>query len=200
MWTKTKQVIDRKIISHFRGAHNPQGELALASAVGLFWALTPLVGLQMTLVFLNWLLFRFIRLPFHLPIALAWVWISNPLTLGPFYYAFYIIGYWFINLVGQPLEFPSFDYFRSIYDKAQDLPPWEGIIYWGEFMLYNLGWPSLVGGFVIGSLAAIVGYLLTARLVDSYRRHKANGMGLTLKEWERRFLIKKRDENLEAVE
>ncbi len=66
--------------------------------VGLFWAFTPLLGVQMYLVFFTWLLTRRNpRLEFGLIIGLAWTWVTNVFTIWPVYYAFYFTGQIFLG-------------------------------------------------------------------------------------------------------
>ena len=75
-----------------RSRHSPEHS-ARAVAVGLFWAFTPLVGVQMYLVFLTWLIARRSpRLEFGLIIGLAWTWVTNVFTMWPVYYAFFVTG------------------------------------------------------------------------------------------------------------
>lgn len=62
-------------------------------AIGMFWALTPLVGIQMYLCFMTWLVVKQTKgLRFSLVIACAWTWVSNVFTMLPIYYVFYITG------------------------------------------------------------------------------------------------------------
>lgn len=61
-------------------------------AVGLAWAMTPLVGVQMGLVVLTWGIAKKLKWSFSMPLALAWTWVSNVVTLVPIYYLFYVCG------------------------------------------------------------------------------------------------------------
>lgn len=66
---------------------------ARGSLVGMAWAMTPLVGIQMYLVFMTWLFTRKVfKWDFSLPVGLAWTWVTNVFTVPPFYYAFYVTG------------------------------------------------------------------------------------------------------------
>ncbi len=184
-----KNLVDDKILRHFRESHHPLPELGLASAVGLFWGLTPLVGIQMILVTANWALFRVFRLHFHLVIGVAWVWLSNPFTMVPLYYSFYITGYYFFALLGQAIEPISAATFGTVLDESAALGMIGGLIHWMKFMIYKLGWPMLVGGFVLGVPAAIAGYPLTILLVRRFRMRSAKRMGISYQEWEERFVL-----------
>ena len=61
-------------------------------AVGLAWAFTPLVGIQMGLVAFTWGIAHRFQWKFSLPLALAWTWVTNVVTMVPIYYVFYVIG------------------------------------------------------------------------------------------------------------
>ncbi|MEQ9363243.1 MAG: DUF2062 domain-containing protein, partial [Leptospirales bacterium] len=161
----------------------------MASAVGLFWALTPLVGVQMLLVTANWAVFRVFRLHFHLVIGVAWVWLSNPFTMVPLYYSFYITGYYFFSLLGYAIDPVSAATFATVLDEASALGMTGGLIHWMEFMIYQLGWPMLVGGFVLGIPVSIAGYPLTVYFVRRFRLRSARRLGISYEEWERRFVL-----------
>lgn len=84
-------------------------------AVGMFWALTPLVGIQMYLCLMTWLLAKQTSsLRFSLVIACAWTWVSNVFTMLPMYYGFYITGQIMIgnwdNISGYDTFIRSFDF------------------------------------------------------------------------------------------
>ena len=65
--------------------------------MGVAWAMTPLVGIQMYLVFMTWLIGKKIfKWSFSLPLGLAYTWLTNVFTLVPFYYAFYATGQWML--------------------------------------------------------------------------------------------------------
>ncbi|MCR9141439.1 MAG: DUF2062 domain-containing protein [bacterium] len=184
-----KTLVDDKILRHFRESHHPIEELGMASAVGLFWALTPLVGFQMLLVTANWVLFRAFRLHFHLVIGVAWVWLSNPFTMVPMYYSFYITGYYFFSILGYAIEPISAATFGVVLDEASALGMTQGLIHWMKFMIYQLGWPMLIGGFVLGVPASIAGYPITVYFVRRFRMRSARQLGISYEEWEERFVL-----------
>ena len=184
MWQKIKEIVDKRIITHFRDSHAPIEEICMAATVGMFWALTPLVGIQMYLVTITWLLFKLLRVQFNLPIGLALVWITNPVTMPVFYYSFYFCGVFLFNLAGAENSIITFDYFSQTIGKANAMGAWDGLIFWGKFMLYELGWPMLIGGFALGLPVSLVSYPLTRYWVNGYRKKLARNLNLTLGEWE----------------
>ncbi len=81
--------------------HLNRHSVSIAFALGIFMALTPLLGGQMILVALIALWVRC-----NLPIALALVWITNPLTISPILFAQYKLGTWVLQSPNShiPLE------------------------------------------------------------------------------------------------
>jgi uncharacterized protein (DUF2062 family) len=87
----------RLVIPLHRSSHPPE-HTARGVAVGLFWAFTPLVGIQLYLVLASWLLVRkSTRFAFSLLAALAWTWVTNIFTVWPVYYVFYVTGRLFLG-------------------------------------------------------------------------------------------------------
>ena len=87
-WLRYRFVVPIK-----RSRHPPQ-YTARGVAVGLFWAMTPTVGIQMMFVLANWLLIRRFapRWDFNVIHAMAWTWVTNFATVLPSYYMFYVTG------------------------------------------------------------------------------------------------------------
>lgn len=83
----------RLIMPTLRSPHAPEFT-ARGVSLGVGLAFTPLIGIQMPLVVLLWILVRRFapRWDFHLLIALAWTWVTNVATLVPVYYVFYVTG------------------------------------------------------------------------------------------------------------
>lgn len=82
----------RLIIPLIRSPHPPEYK-ARGVAVGMAWAMTPLVGIQMWLVFMTWAFLRKVfKWHFSLPLALAYTWVTNVFTMVPVYYGFYVTG------------------------------------------------------------------------------------------------------------
>ena len=77
----------RKIITTVLHINDTPEAVALGVGLGIFIAMTPTVGLQMTLVLVIHTLFRANRLA-----GLVMVYISNPFTLVPIYWLDYMVG------------------------------------------------------------------------------------------------------------
>jgi len=103
------------------------------AAVGLFMAFLPM-PVQMIPATVASLLLRV-----NLPTAILGVWITNPLTIAPIYYACYVLGSW---VLGTPAS-------------AQFDPSWE----WLSGEMARIGWPLLIGCLLVSTVSAVLGYV-----------------------------------------
>ncbi|MBO5998036.1 MAG: DUF2062 domain-containing protein [Alphaproteobacteria bacterium] len=87
------RLLNLKLIVPLKRSPHPPEYTAKGVMIGMIWAMTPLVGIQMTTVLLTWLAARkFFKWDFSLPIALAYTWVTNVFTMWPIYYVFYATG------------------------------------------------------------------------------------------------------------
>lgn len=188
MWQKIKKYIDNKIVRPFRDSKKPTSEIAKGAMIGMFWAMTPLVGIQMTLVTINWVLFRIFKIRFSIPIAMAMVWLSNPITMGPLYYMFYMIGFLTFHFLGSSSLQISYDTFTNKLSESLSMGAIDGSIDFITYIFVDMGWPMLIGGFVIAIPLSIMAYFLAIKFVTKHRMHLAKKEGITFEEWEHRHL------------
>ncbi len=105
----------RLVIPLQRSPHPPE-YTARAAAVGLAVAFTPTVGLQLIGVVGLWLLARWHRrTDFSLVVALAWVWVTNALTMLPIYYTFYVTGQF---MLGRWDDLSGYQGFIEVFQAA----------------------------------------------------------------------------------
>jgi uncharacterized protein (DUF2062 family) len=83
--------------------HLNRHSVALAFAIGLFFAWVPLPT-QMAMAAAGAIFFRA-----NLPISVALVWLTNPITMPPLFYMSYLVGLWALNL-----DEPSEDFVFSV--------------------------------------------------------------------------------------
>lgn len=121
--------------------------VSVAVAVGLFMAFVPLPA-QMLLAAA-----AAIVLGCNLPIAVATVWVTNPVTMPPIFYATYKLGAWLLDQTPKPIEF-------------------ELSVRWVVSKLVTVWQPFLLGCMVMGVLSAVAGYF-TVRLL--WRLHVVRG-------------------------
>ena len=114
--------------------HMNRKSVSMAFLVGFFFMWVPLPS-QMILAAGAAILFRC-----NLPLSVALVWITNPLTMAPMFYFAYMLGNLMLGLPANNIEFEaSFDWIQQQME-----------IIWQPFLLgcFTLGVASAVTGFV----------------------------------------------------
>ena len=150
-----EKLITEKLINPVLHSTAPVSEVSLGVAVGVFFGLTPTVGVQMYLVALVWSIYRYIfSRHFNLPVGVAMVWISNPLTMVPMYRV-------------------------SLIHISSTEGTWETIVASARFLLIDLGWPMIIGSIVYAVPGFIISYFMTERIVTSHRKSKASLAGMS---------------------
>jgi len=92
-FSKIIRLLNLKLVVPLKRSPHPAQYTARGVLVGVMWAMTPLVGIQMTTVLLTWIAAKkLFKWNFSLPIALAYTWITNVFTMWPIYYIFYATG------------------------------------------------------------------------------------------------------------
>jgi len=114
--------------------HLNRRSIARAFAVGLFCAFVP-VPFQMVLAAGIAILVNA-----NLPISLALVWITNPLTMPAIFYLCYLVGTWAINAPQKEFEFNA---------------SWQWIV----DSLTTIGPAFLLGCLICATLFSIIGYV-----------------------------------------
>ncbi|MBC8258367.1 MAG: DUF2062 domain-containing protein [SAR324 cluster bacterium] len=170
-----------KLINPVLHSRSPISEVSLGVAVGVFLGLTPTVGVQMYLVAIIWSIYRYLfRRHFNLPVGVAMVWISNPLTMVPLYYLFLVTGCWVLDTQNNF----SYQLFADTLTRISETSgAWEKIMQGIRFLLIDLGWPMVVGGFVYAVPGFIISYFTTSRILTSHRKSKARLAGLSYEVW-----------------
>ena len=116
--------------------HMNRRSVANAFLSGLFWAMIPM-PVQMVAATITALLIRGI----NLPISVALVWISNPLTMPPMFYFNYLVGTW---ILGEPENSPAF----------------EASLEWLVTLAENNWYHLYFGSFVVGVISGLIGYFV----------------------------------------
>lgn len=126
--------------------HMNRRSVSGAFAAGLFWAMIP-IPVQMATAALTAVLVRV-----NLPLSVALVWLTNPLTMPAVFYFNYLVGTW---ILGQPADVGEFH------------PTLEWV---GHLISYN--WlPLYFGSLVVGIIAGLIGY---ASIRGYWRWHAIN--------------------------
>ena len=132
--------------------------VALGAAVGMLFGMTPTVGLQTFAVILFALVTRRLFY-FNRPAALAVIYVSNPLTVTPIYYALYSVGSCFVPgeaTLQQFQQILAFDGFAGWFRALTEL-------------VTDVGLPLAVGTAVVAPVTAILTYPVTRFLLQWYR-------------------------------
>lgn len=92
----------------FRSTHGAE-YTARGVANGVFWGMTPLIGLQTLGILATWIIGRRVfGKDGSLLQAFIWAWVNNPFTVVPMYYGFYVTGLWLTGHAGQSTGYASF--------------------------------------------------------------------------------------------
>lgn len=114
--------------------HLNRRSVAGAFAVGLFMAFVP-IPFQMVTAAALAILFRV-----NLPISVALVWITNPLTMPPIFFFAYKLGQWVLETPPVQIQFQL---------------SWE----WLQTDMLLIWRPFLLGCFILSSVSALFGYV-----------------------------------------
>ena len=145
--------------------HMNRRSVSGAFFVGLFSAFLPLPSQMVIAAFLA------IAARVNLPISVALVWITNPITIGPMFYFAYRLGAWLLDM---QMETASVDLSLG----------W----LWDNFG--TIGWPLLFGSVVCGWVAGISGFVLT-RLIWRFA---------VIRRWRERRRLKRAQRKSDAIE
>ena len=185
MKKKLSLYIREKFINPVLHSRAPVSEVSLGVAVGIFTGFTPTVGVQMYIVAIIWTIYRyFFGKHFNLPVGVAMVWISNPLTMVPMYYLFLVTGY-FVFDIQHGLSYQNFA--ESIGRITQTGDMMEQIAKGTRFLLVELGWPMVVGSIFYAVPFSIISYYVTKFLVISHRKSNATIEGISYEEWKNKY-------------
>lgn len=124
--------------------------ISKAFAVGLFCAFIP-VPFQMLLAAPAAIIFSA-----NLPVSIALVWITNPITMPPIFYACYKLGAWILGVSIEQNFVMSLDYIWQVFD-----------IIWQPFLL---------GCLIMSVVSSILGYFSIQFIyrLKAYKRFKKN--------------------------
>jgi len=169
-----KKLIYQKLIEPIIHSKHSAVYKARGVAVGLGWAMTPLVGVQMPLVALTWMILKKFKYHFSLPLALAWTWVTNVVTLAPVYYVFYITGqimrFNFNDITGyQSLENLITEVFIS------DIPFLEQLKAFFNLFFIDWGISMFLGCVPWVIVSVFLGYRLTLRFEEKRNQKKVKG-------------------------
>lgn len=133
--------------------------IALGGAIGMFFALTPTMGIQMFLVLLLAVLTRR-WFTFNKVAALLMVYVSNPLTALPIYWFNYKLG---------TIYFPG----TTSRKEFEALLQYDGLAeWWASFthLFRDVGVPLVAGSLVMATCCGLATYPILLRVIRNLRR------------------------------
>ncbi len=172
-WQRVQRLAHHKLVIPIKRSPHPPEHTARAVMVGLFWAMTPLIGVQMYLVFMTWLIAR--RSPkfeFGLIIGMAWTWVTNVFTMWPIYYVFYITGR---VLLGEPDHIPGYENFIQHWQGALSNGDgfFETLVVQVKVIAEEKGLPLMIGSVPYALVSAWLGYRYSLKYVIRRRAAKS---------------------------
>lgn len=149
--------------------HLNRESVARAFAIGLFWCMIPM-PFQMIPAGACAIIFRG-----NVPLSLALVWVTNPLTMPIVFYANYRLGKW---LMGAEVASPPAVDWGHFWDWSM----WQQV---GQWMMQEIAliWkPLYLGSFISGLVLSLCSYLI---IREMWRQH-------VLSRWRQRALRRRR--------
>jgi uncharacterized protein (DUF2062 family) len=141
----------RLLIPVLRSTQSPE-YTARGVANGVFWGLTPTVGLQTVEITSTWLVARsLLGKDSSLVQAYIWVWVNNPVTMVPMYFLFYVTG---LVMLGDLSTGAGYTAFVTLWTGAAAMPWWDGFL----AILSAIGAPLFLGAAPYALLGAAVAY------------------------------------------
>lgn len=175
------RIVYDHLVRPFVESSAPITHISWGAAIGMFVGMTPTFGIQMYLVTVIWTICRYLlRVRFNLPIAAAMVWVTNPITVLPIYYAFLLTGN--LSLGMDFTQSLAFDEFREIFiqaraETATGPARW---LYSKITLLFSaFGWPMVVGGLIWAVPLSVLTYPFTTFAMLKYRALIAQREGMT---------------------
>jgi len=173
LWNGLRRLVRLRLVIPVMRAKHPPEYTARGVLVGVAVAMTPTVGVQMPLVAVFWVLARLFRpsLGFNPILAMAWTWVTNVFTLGPFYYMFLITGELMLGRWGET-SYAAFSE-RLAELLAADIAWYDAVWVYAVEIFTTWGVPMFVGSLPWAIVSAWVGYRWSLRLSHSLVRRRS---------------------------
>jgi uncharacterized protein len=154
-------------------SHHPAEFAARGTALGVALAFTPTIGLHILIASTLWAVTaRSERWHFSLILAIAWTWLSNPLTALPIYYALYVTGQ---LMLGHLNDLSGYADFITLWSNltAGDHSLWQDVKLMAGLLLEDWGLAMAVGSIPWAIITGGLGYALSLRFIRAYRHERA---------------------------
>jgi uncharacterized protein (DUF2062 family) len=141
-------------------------QLALGVAIGIWFALLPLIGIQMILTVAVSAMFRVNKV-----VGLPFAWITNPFTAVPIYG----FALWLGGLI---LPGGGRSSVREVFGQFTEPKGWSELLsveFWKEFLAWSMsvGAELWLGSFIMAVVCAVPSYFICRRMIVAFRiRHQ----------------------------
>ncbi len=166
----------RRLIAPMFSSRKPPEYGARGVLFGIFFAFTPLVGVQIAILLGLWTLVRTLapKYDFNLIVAIAWVWVTNVFTVPPIYFGFIVTGQMMLGRWDEPIGYGAY---TSRLDATLAMHPaaeWYELIWLRmDSLLDAFGLPLFVGWIPWALILSIVGYYWSLKLIRQVRETRA---------------------------
>ncbi|MEK9931193.1 MAG: DUF2062 domain-containing protein [Rhodospirillaceae bacterium] len=171
-WNRMKRVVKYRLLIPIKRSKHPPEYTARGVAVGMAWALTPSIGIQMVFCFVTWLVAKKVfKWDFSVLIAMAWTWTTNVVTAIPCFYLFFVTGQIILKGFDDLSGYEEFSrQWEAMVRQDSDMSYLESL--WREMSIAAEVWgvPLLLGCLPWSVLGGLSGYYLSLRFI---RRHRA---------------------------
>jgi uncharacterized protein len=159
-WRRAASFLSHKVLHLDDSPHR----IALGVAIGFFIAWTPLVGGHMALALILCTLLRGNKMA-----GISFVWVCNPLTMGPIYYSSYRVG-----CALMPGMSGGSGQWKQVLGRLFDdsLPIWTRLTELGS-LSWDIAAPLCLGSTLDGLFMGVLAYAVTYRFVIHHRRKLA---------------------------
>jgi uncharacterized protein (DUF2062 family) len=145
--------------------------MARGIAVGVYTAFLPFFGLHILIALL-----AAAATKSNKAMAATFVWISNPLTAVIIYYPCYKVGHWILSLFqyGHDVNPEQIDTMLDIFSLRVIFTQCFTAEFWKQVsaVCMVIGLETLIGGLILGALAAKLSYWLSRAAINKYHRRK----------------------------
>ena len=145
--------VHSRVITRLITINDTPHAIALGTAIGMFLAMTPTVGVQIILAAVICTIIKANRFA-----ACVMVFVSNPLTMIPIYWA----DYWLGSILTGTERITRGD-FEKIWQQIIDAGMFGGVQEGAVVLLGGIGLPMLVGGSILGLIFAVPLYTVAVR-------------------------------------
>ena len=167
---QVERLLRYRILIPIKRSRREPEHAARGVMVGVIWGLTPTVGVQMAIVLLTWFITRrMFRWDFNVFIGFGWTWISNPLTMIPVYYVFYVTGQF---LLGRWHDLLGYDSFLALSRELADAVFFEKISIYFSTIVWDWGSTMVVGCIPYAAVGGFIGYRWGLKFIIRYRESR----------------------------